>query len=79
MSPRLTLEDEEGGLPWWASGWNSELTLQGCQFDPVLGAKIPHEAKNENKVVKKKKKTDEEEDVCIGTHPYVFRIKDSQT
>ena len=45
MSPRLTLEDEEGGLPWWSSGWNSELPLQGV---PVrsLGTKIPHEAKN---------------------------------
>ena len=40
---------------------------------PGLGTKIPHEAKNQNKVVEKKK-TDEG-DVCIGTHPYVFRMK----
>ena len=28
------------GLPWWSSGWNSALTMQGPRFNPWSG-KIP--------------------------------------
>lgn len=36
------------GLPWWSSGKNSELPLQGHTFNPWSGTKILHALQHSN-------------------------------
>ena len=37
-----------GGLPWWSSGWDSELPIQGAQVPFLIRKLDPHTANNPN-------------------------------
>ena len=52
---------KKGGLPWWSSGWDSTLPLQGERVQPLAGELRSHKpynvAKNKQTKIKKKKDT----------------------
>ena len=37
-----------GGLPWWSSGWDSELPIQGAQVPFLIRKLDPHTTNNPN-------------------------------
>ena len=39
----LSIKNEQEGLPWWCSGWESACRCRGHGFEPWSG-RIPHAA-----------------------------------
>ena len=44
----LKQKQPSGGLPWWASGWDSELPIQGAQVPSLIRELDPHTTNNPN-------------------------------